>query len=205
VTRSTPVIAGFTLLATLLGGCGSSKTAHTDAAAPNSPASSTAASSRPGSMAVAPSASGSAGKSGAPVSKPVDTGGPGSCHGADIGVTLSPVAVTGGHGSVTLHFNNSSGGRCTLTGYPSLAALLASGKEAVQAKRPRVMTTYQPVSLAPGQSAKAEVDWASSGGNCADFSTVRVTPPGTTVSVQLAASGLHVCDNSLQIHQVRPE
>jgi hypothetical protein len=79
--------------------------------------------------------------------------------------------------------------RCTLYGYPRVAALDASGHQLEQATRNPYDGSPKIVTLEPGQLAEALVQGGDgSAVQCSAFTrTFLVTPPGLTRSTQVSA------------------
>lgn len=121
------------------------------------------------------------------------------CAGADLSVTRTAWVGTAGHGGFALLFRNDSTTACTLTGYPGVAALTATGRQAAQATRtlhgyqqgglPPGVSMPPTVALAPGQSAAAGLEWIENAGpgqaSCPVYPAILVTPPNTTASTRL--------------------
>ncbi len=154
--------------------------------------------------------------SGTPASvTPAIAAAPAACAGADLTVTRSPWVGTAGHGGFTLLFRNDSAAACTLTGYPGVAALTAAGAQAAQAARtlrgyqqgglPPGVTVPPTITLAPGQTAAAGLEWIENAGpgqaTCPAYPAILVTPPDTTASTRIRADHLYLC-RDLQVHPV---
>lgn len=144
---------------------------------------------------------------------------PAACPGIGLTVTRGSWIGTLGHGGFELRFHNHSRATCTMTGYPGVAALTVAGQQAVQAHRtlrgyqgglPSGMTVPPTVTLAPGQTSYARVEWienpVNSETSCPSYPAILVTPPNTTVSTRLKVSGasgngIYLCA-SLEVHPV---
>lgn len=138
-----------------------------------------------------------------------------SCTGGQLTLSTSAKTGAGGHGGYELYFNNSSAAPCTLTGYPSVAALTDGGQQSAHAtETPRGYLGGLPpgdsaipvVTLQPGQSAAAGLEWIENPQNgettCPDYHRILVTPPNTTNSVPLAVPQLFLCAY-LEVHPVQ--
>jgi Protein of unknown function (DUF4232) len=131
-----------------------------------------------------------------------------ACGNSSVAVSNSPSQSATGHSSLVLLFKNVGGAACTLTGYPGLDALGGSNQVLVHAKRTlfgfmggaAAVTT---VTLAPGGSASATVEWLNfnpaTSGDCTFSKSIAATPPNTTKTVNLPAS-VSICQ--LQVHPV---
>jgi hypothetical protein len=108
-----------------------------------------------------------------------------------------------GHEDQVILFTNDSPAPCTLTGYPGVAGLNASGQQVVQAIRTpsgylgglwNNATTPPRVSLNPGQTASAIVEGTDNpigtATSCPSYTHLLVTPPNLTNSVRVSVSGL---------------
>ncbi len=133
---------------------------------------------------------------------------PASCGNGALAVSNTSTQGAAGHGSVVLLLRNSSGSSCTLSGYPSLDAINASGQ--VLAHAQRTLNGYSggasavtTVTLAAGDTASATAEWlnfnGATGGDCTFSSAINTIPPATTAATRLNVA-VSVC--SLQIHPV---
>jgi hypothetical protein len=123
----------------------------------------------------------------------------------DVSAPGGPNSATG-HSAVVLVFRNRQATACSVTGYPGVDALAASGAVLAHASRTlsgfaggaRAVTT---VAVGPGQSASATLEWMlfnpATGGDCATSVSIAVTPANTRRSVNLP---VHVTTCELQIH-----
>jgi hypothetical protein len=128
------------------------------------------------------------------------------------GLLVSSGSAGGAAGSYgqTILFTNRGGTTCTMLGYPGVAALNANGQQVAQATRnPTGMmgglqSTTSPISvvtLAPGQTASAEVEASDipvgTATSCVYYPALLVTPPGethsVTVNVSVGISGIPGC------------
>jgi hypothetical protein len=129
-----------------------------------------------------------------------------------------------GHEDQVLLFANHSTSTCTLTGYPGVAGLNATGQQVVQATRTlsgylgglwNGATTPPRVSLSPGQTASAIVEGTDNpigtATSCPYYVNLLVTPPNLTNSVRVSVfglgapptSGLPGC-STIEVHPVVP-
>lgn len=96
-------------------------------------------------------------------------------------------------------FTNVSGTRCTMSGYPGVAALNADGDQVAQATRhgtgmmgglPSDSSPLPVVTLVPGQMASAEIEGTDmppgNATTCIGYPSFLITPPGETHSVRVA-------------------
>lgn len=123
---------------------------------------------------------------------------------------LSELAVSAGQGQgaagtvgIPILFRNAGGRRCQLFGYPGVAGLDTTGRQAVQAARARTGPAPSVITLSPGQVASALVsgtDVPTGNATSCPTYTLLVTPPGETHSTRLAAS-LPGC-SGLTVHPV---
>jgi Protein of unknown function (DUF4232) len=138
-----------------------------------------------------------------------------NCTSAQLGVTAGPPAAGLGHEGGALIFTNTSASPCTLSGYPGVAGLDATGNQAVQAQRtaagylggfhsggplPSVVLT------AGGGSASAYVEGTDNpvgtATSCPTYPALLVTPPNALQSVRV---GLAIPGCSpIQVHPVVP-
>jgi hypothetical protein len=112
-----------------------------------------------------------------------------ACDNNQIVVVIQASFVGAGSAAEELGFRNVSAPRCTLYGYPGVAALDASGHQLEQATRNPYDGSPKVVTLEPGQLAKALVQGSDgSAVECTAFThTFLVTPPGLTRSTQVSA------------------
>jgi hypothetical protein len=104
-----------------------------------------------------------------------------------------------GHLGIPLLFTNKSAEPCHMVGYPGVAGLGATGRQATQAARTPngflgglpVGSTKPPfVTIAPGQTASAMVEGThvpSGNQTCPTYPALLVTPPNDTRSVRVNA------------------
>ncbi|HET6876521.1 MAG TPA: DUF4232 domain-containing protein [Jatrophihabitans sp.] len=132
------------------------------------------------------------------------------CGDASLAVTATRSQGATGHGSFVVLFQNISGVRCHIRGYPGLDAIGRNGHLLKHAKRtlsgftggsrhgvPRVV-------LRPGRFASADVEWLNfgrGGRSCKSSLSVNATPANTGYTVHLARS-VTLCH--LQVHPTVP-
>jgi hypothetical protein len=134
-----------------------------------------------------------------------------ACSGSAIVVSATETEGATGHGSLVLHFRNTSGRPCTLFGYPALNAL--DGRGRVVARAQRTASGFaggshngtHAVVLRPGASASATVEWlnfnAATSGSCPFSQSIATAPPNVSHLVRLPRS-VSTCE--LQVHPVVP-
>lgn len=129
-----------------------------------------------------------------------------SCGNSSLAVSASPTQGATGHGSFVVLFKNVTPSTCTLTGYPGLDALDASG--GVLAHAQRTLNGFMggapaiaAVPIAAGGYASATVEWLNfnptTTGDCTFSAAVAATAPDTTQTVHLPVS-VSICQ--LQVH-----
>jgi Protein of unknown function (DUF4232) len=121
-------------------------------------------------------------------------------------VTTADQQAATGHETFNLEFKNRLPQACTVFGYPGLDAVTASGHLLAHAKR--TMTgftggahTMQTLTVAPGQTVSARVEWMSfdpvTTQQCTMSDKIEVTPANTKSTVELPAQ-VSICE--LQVH-----
>lgn len=132
------------------------------------------------------------------------------CGDASLAVTAGRAQGATGHGSFVVLFQNISGVRCRIHGYPGLDAIGRKGHLLKHAKRTLSGFTggsrhgVPTVVLRPGRFASADVEWlnfASGGKSCTFSLSVNATPANTGYTVHLARS-VSLCH--LQVHPTVP-
>ncbi|HWD74467.1 MAG TPA: DUF4232 domain-containing protein [Solirubrobacteraceae bacterium] len=132
---------------------------------------------------------------------------PAGCTAPHTSTSIGQVGAATGHVGVTLLFRNSGSAACTLTGYPGVALVAATGRhgQLEVARTPQgYMGGLSPqaranpvVVLAPGQSGSAILEGEDfnpvTSGSCPRYSSLLVTPPNQRVTVRLTRS-LSICD-----------
>jgi hypothetical protein len=97
-----------------------------------------------------------------------------------------------------LVLTNHSDTACHLTGFPGVSLLDAHGQQ-IGAPATRDPISYQPVELAPGDSASDTIHTANQQGSCLPTSaSVRVYPPGSRASLVVPGE-ITACDGVLTI------
>jgi hypothetical protein len=121
-----------------------------------------------------------------------------ACSASQLAVSATPLGAAAGHIGFALLFRNTGSATCTLTGYPGVAGLNASGQQVTQAIRMvnAYMGGYQgpppprPVILQAGATASATVQGTDvPSGNqttCPALAGMLVTPPNTATSVRIS-------------------
>ena len=132
---------------------------------------------------------------------------PPACGNRAVAVSGTRTQGFAGHGAFVLLFRNKTLHTCSLTGYPGLDALNASGGVMKHARRTLTGAAggstqgVQTIRILPGHYASATVEWLNfdpnTAGACAFSHSVAATPPNTGHTVQLARS-VSVC--RLQVH-----
>jgi Domain of unknown function (DUF4232) len=136
---------------------------------------------------------------------------PVSCHGKQLGTTVTVAQGGLSHQGDLIEFRN-HGVACTITGYPGVDALNAEGHRVLSATRTKsgylggVWSGPIPtVRLATGQTASAMVEWGDLGSPCPRAQSLRITPPNAVHSVVLSPKSLKpqtLC--RFQVHPVVP-
>jgi hypothetical protein len=137
----------------------------------------------------------------------------GGCGDTGIAVSLIHEGVAGGNVGVDIEFTNTTTATtCTLSGYPTAEFGTDNGislwaSQTLNGYIGGVFTATPPtVTLAPGQSASAIVEWSDmppSGQTCPTVSTgLQITPPGNSVTTVLNNVG-GPCQG-FQVHPVVP-
>ena len=129
-----------------------------------------------------------------------------------------------GHEDQVILFTNNSPSACTLTGYPGIAGLNASGQQVIQATRTlsgylgglwNSAMTLPRISLAPGQVASAIVEGTDNpvgtATSCPYYDYLLVTPPNLTNSTRVSVFGLGTSPtnglpgcSTIEVHPVVP-
>lgn len=138
------------------------------------------------------------------------TGAVAQCANGDVKVTEGTSDGAAGTLSIVLIFQNVSGHRCSLYGYPGASIVGPAGEDLLDAKRNRTGSDKMPtVVLAAGDQASAVLQWSdvptsAASGGCAVQNAVNlmVTPPNFTQSTTFSlGAGTDVC-SAFEIHQV---
>jgi hypothetical protein len=142
------------------------------------------------------------------------------CTNGQISVSDNGGGAGLGHEDQVLVFTNHSRSECTLTGYPGLAGLDASGAQAAQARRTlngysggllAGATSLPVVALASGQTASAIAEGTDNPLGpqpCPHYPALLITAPGLSEQVQvdvtdLGAQGFPGC-SGIEVHPVVP-
>jgi hypothetical protein len=132
------------------------------------------------------------------------------CANGDVKVAEGQGQGAAGTISVVLTFQNVSGHRCSLYGYPGASIVGPAGEDLLDAKRTRTGSDAMPtVVLDAGGQASAVLQWSdvqtsAVPGGCAVQNAVNlmVTPPNFTQSTTFSlGKGTEVC-SGFEIHQV---
>jgi hypothetical protein len=129
-----------------------------------------------------------------------------TCATANLTVTLGPPSGAAGSMGYELQFRNDSGAPCTMTGFPGVSFLDASGAPTgVSAGRNPV--SYATVTVAPGSTAYALLIIGNPdnfGCPSALVQQVRVFPPNETTSVVIDTATIRICSNNTPSNFVDP-
>jgi hypothetical protein len=142
---------------------------------------------------------------------------PPPCMTSQLSITAQPASGGSNHSSVLIAFRN-GGAPCRISGYPGVAGLDGSGKEAMQAQRTPtgplgglgpVATSPPIVDLRAGDTASAILEGSNAPTDptirtsipCPTYAGVLVTPPGETHAAHLSL-GFSMC--SAEIHPIVP-
>lgn len=208
-------LAGVTLAAAaVLGaaaGCVATSSGGAGASAGASGAATTGGAGAPSTSPAILTGSSSAASSGGGQSAPA---GASACAGSAIQVQVKSAGAAMNHGGDVLIFTNHGGSACTLQGYPGVAVVKGS---TTLLNATRTLTGYMSddpggsgpalVTLAPGKSASAMVEWEGNAGEAcypAGTGTLEVTPPNTRSTSSfgtLTLGGLGICAG-FEVHPV---
>jgi hypothetical protein len=120
-----------------------------------------------------------------------------TCATANLALTLGPQVGSSGHFNYELQLQNIGTVACTMTGFPGVSFVAASGAQ-IGVPAQRNSLTYSTITVAPGATAYAHLSVVdTSVQNCpsAPAPEIRVYPPNQTASLTVAVSGLQVCSN----------
>lgn len=119
-----------------------------------------------------------------------------ACAGSALTVQETSPDSSLGHRAYVFVFTNKGSKTCTVSGYPGAAVASTSGKVVLNAQRTLVgyeggVTTVTTVTLAPGASASAVIEWDVSGpaGSACPGAAgghLLITPPNTTTTSTFA-------------------
>ena len=127
------------------------------------------------------------------------------CAPADLGIHFVDESQGLGHSLTTFAFVNVTARRCTLRGYPGMAAYSASGRRiALQVKRGGMGQRggLQRVTLRPRGRAYFVVDTTHQSSTCPRATRLRFTPPDGRSTVQIR-HGLTICGRYAAVSSVR--
>jgi hypothetical protein len=137
------------------------------------------------------------------------------CTFSELSVTPGQYGAGLGHEGGVILFKNVGTSACTLSGYPGVAGLNASGQQVTQAERTRAgylggfRTTTGPlpvVDLQPGQTASAFVEGTDiphgTQTSCPNYPALLVTPPTSKTSVKITRQ-LPGC-TPIEVHPIVP-
>lgn len=199
-TKSKSLLVGLAVSAALAG-CASSHPAASSQGSTSS--SSSSSSSAPSSTA--PASTSSTAPTSVPPTSSAGTGGPDVCASQNLtGAIGSPNGAAG-----TIYYElvltNSGSATCTMYGYPGVSFVTGSAGQQVGAPASRATAagTEKLVTLAPGQSAYAQLAVAEAGNygtTCQITPTdgLRVYPPGDTTSI-LVTHNDQACANTADV------
>jgi Domain of unknown function (DUF4232) len=132
-----------------------------------------------------------------------------ACHTANLTVTLGPPGGAAGSVGYQISFRNDGATPCTLTGFPGVSFVDASGRQiGVPASRNKV--PYATVNVAPGAMATALLvvgnpDMVTNPACAVTVpNQIRVYPPNETASVLLDAGSMRVCATDASRNYVNP-
>ena len=138
----------------------------------------------------------------------------GRCQANALGISLTDVGAYSFHTGLAIEFKN-RGSACTITGYPGVDDLSATGRRILSAEPTKsgyiggVFSGPIPtVHLAKGKTASALVEWVNGGPvgiPCPHVHSLRITPPGAVSSVIMSPKSLKTetfC--GVQVHPVVP-
>jgi hypothetical protein len=139
--------------------------------------------------------------------------GPPRCAFAHLAISVGQIGAGLGHEGVSILFKNTGASKCSLSGYPGVAALGPTGAQLAQAQRTPSgylggmqtgSTTPPVVVLGPGAVASALVEGTDVpegvASSCPTYPALLVTPPTSTLSARLTVS-LPGC-SPLEVHPV---
>jgi hypothetical protein len=200
-----------------LGGTSTAGTSLSPTAPSTSAGAPASASSSSTTAAVSPttsSATASGANSGSAASPHAVSGGTAACTGSEIKVNVGQSSAGMSHDALPLVFTNVSSQSCTMQGYPG-AAIMRGSTVVLNSTRSlngyvgdeRQLSSAPLVTLAPGATASAMLEWVVDAGETCYTSgsgTLEVTPPNTTSTTgltSLTAGSGGVCA-SFEIHPV---
>jgi Protein of unknown function (DUF4232) len=198
VLHKATAVGALLLGAAALGGCASSGSTSASAGATQSVpvVTSTATGSTRAGSASGTSSTATTSSSGGTSTQAAD-GGTAGCTGSELSLKINPGDSGMGHTGSVLVFTNTGSTACTLYGYPG-ADVTENGTynfaPRMNATRVSGSTAVNTVTLAPGSSASAMLEWgvnptgggSANAANCAgmDGGYLEVTPPNTTDTIK---------------------
>jgi hypothetical protein len=122
------------------------------------------------------------------------------CGNASLAVTRTFVDGAAGSSFMSLIYRNTSGHRCTVTGYPGLDAIGRRGQVLAHAHRVRAGHRVRTITIRPGHYASAGVQWenfnGATGGDCRFSRSINTVVPNTgrvhSLAVSVSRCGLQV-------------
>lgn len=179
--KTLAVLALLTLSGSALAGCGARDDEDTASPSPSATRSTTAAAASPSPSSSTPATTGGA------------AAGPTACTAAMLTGTVEDVPGGGAPGGVyraLVLTNSSADATCSMAGYPGVSYLDAAGTQVGAAAARAEGSTAVPVTLAPGQSAAAELQEtvAQKYGECQvqPTASLLVYPPEDTTSLTIS-------------------
>ena len=207
------------LLGLAVAGCCAGLVAACSGAASSTPSSPAPAPGASGAPAIAPpgSGSGSGSGSGAPTQAGPAQAGPPPCATSALRASMPAIGnAASGHTGYPVNLTNDSGASCTLNGYPGVSFVTGADGSQIGAAAVRATTSYifsaqppQTVTLAPGQTAHADLQLVSAGNFTAsqcDLVTahwMRVYPPNQTTPLYINFTA-QTCSRGLDLLTVSP-
>lgn len=185
---------------------GLSATAGSSGSTASGAAASASTSEAPPSAPVVSTASSAAGQSAEPP-------GAAACTSSAIRVTIKSAGAAMNHEGYVLIFTNHGGSACILEGYPGVAVvkgsttLLNATRSPVGYLSSDPGSSVLPITVAPGKSASAMVEWAGNAGETCyphETGTLDVTPPNTRSTssfVTLTLGDIGICAD-FEVHPV---
>ena len=210
ILHKATAVGALLLGAAALGGCASK--AGTGATVGVTQSATVATSTGAGSTGAASSTDTATSGSGGGTSTQAAGGGTASCTGSQLALKINQGSSGMGHTGSVLVFTNTGGAACTLSGYPG-ADVTENGTYNFEPRMnaTRVSgTAVKTVTLAPGSSASAMLEWgvnptgggSANAANCPgmDGGYLEVTPPNTTDTIK-SDPPLDMCTD-LQVYPV---
>lgn len=133
--------------------------------------------------------------------------GPATCASAELTLTIGSPNGTAGRFYYPLALTSSSSHSCTLFGYPGASFVDASGSQIGVALTHEAATTPTAVTVPAGGKAYSNVgitDPGAAGCTAASPAKLRLYPPGNTVPIFVAVSGISSCATGTDVGSVYP-